>query len=509
MEGAVPRFSVPSKALLWLFGFGVLGLALVQRFTSAWIPLFAVLGILAGIWAVQRPLAAIAALAVYLPFEPFLLKFVPDEAYVFVRYVPEVLIYVLLALVVFRVVFGHREYKTSALDLPFALFLVVLFASTLINAVPISIAALGVRQILRFVFLFFIVRQLAPDKAYVKRLTIWLFGVALFQAALGIIQRLTGGVLDGFLLPSDVRTFGDITLTSGTSEFWDPGSRVFATLGRYDRLGNLLAFFLGLAVAFLYDPAYRTSRKELWWLLGLGVPALVFTFSRASWFAFLGAFLFVAVVLYRDRRVVAAAVVSAALLFGYVGLSGLNVRFITEAPGQTFVERFYETFSYARWRGEYYGLGRVFWAVQTPTVVIPASPFFGHGPGQYGGGAAAALGNTKTYDKLGLPFGVYGTDGYIDNNWFSIWGETGTIGFLAFLWMYVLLIRAGIRLFQEGKDPFSRALGGGYAAAMLGASLIGFLSTAFEIRTFGFYLWMYGACVVCLLAAQTKEDSSV
>jgi hypothetical protein len=72
--------------------------------------------------------------------------------------------------------------------------------------------------------------------------------------------------------------------------------------------------------------------------------------------------------------------------------------------------------------------------------------------------------------------------------------------------MYVLLIRSGIRLFKEGTDPFSRALGGGYAAAMLGAALIGFLSTAFEIRTFGFYLWTYGAFVVGLLAVQTKES---
>lgn len=505
MEGATPRFSVSSKALLLVFGLALVVLAVVQRLTSAWVPLLAVLGLAAAVWAMRRPLAAIAALAVYLPFEPFLLKFVPDEAYVFIRYVPELLIYVLLGFLLLQVVLGKRTYRHSVLDLPFALLLVVLLASTLINTVSPSVAVLGARQILRFIFLFFIVHQLAPDKAYIKRFTIWLFSVALFQAVVGVIQRLTGGALDALLLPSEARNFGDITLTSGTSQFWDPGSRVFATLGRYDRLGNLLAFFLALAVAFLYDPAYRTSRKELWWLLGLGVPALVFTFSRASWFAFLGAFLFIAVVLYRDKRVLMGSALVAAMLAAYVGLSGLNVRIITEAPGQTFVERFYETFSYARWRGEYYGLGRVFWAVQTPTVVIPASPFFGHGPGQYGGGAVSALHQTQTYDKLGLLFGVYGTDGYIDNNWFSIWGETGTLGLIAFLWMYVLLVRAGVRLFKEGKDPFSRALGGGYAAAMLGAALIGFLSTAFEIRTFGFYLWTYGAFVMGLLATQTKD----
>ncbi len=37
---------------------------------------------------------------------------------------------------------------------------------------------------------------------------------------------------------------------------------------------------------------------------------------------------------------------------------------------------------------------------------MPASPIFGHGPGTYGGGAAAVLGNSKVYDELGLPFGV-------------------------------------------------------------------------------------------------------
>ncbi len=487
----------------------------LQLFASAWLVPIVVLALVGAVWAVRHPLTALFALAVYLPFEPLLLKFLPDAVYVFVRYVPEILIYCLVALVLWRLASGRARWHPSPLDVPFAIFLVILAASSLINAVPPFVAVLGIRQIIRFILLFFIVRQLEPDQAYIRRLTIALFGVAAFEAALGLIQHFAGGQLDAFLLPSAARQFSDITLTSGVSEFWDPGSRVFATLGRYDRLGEFLGFFLAFAVAFLYQPLasaassgaraawsrVRLIRRELWWLLALGIPALVLTYSRASWFAFLGAALFIAVILYRDRRALAAFLVAVALLAGYLVFSKLNVSVIVEEPGQTLAERFFETFSYTRWVSEYYGLGRLYWIVETPRAVVRSAPFFGVGPGQYGGGAAAALHRTAAYDRLNLPFGVYGTDGYIDNNWFSLWGETGTLGLIVFLWMFALLFRNAWRLAHRGTDAFSRGLGAGYAAALLGASLIGFLSTAFEIRTFGFYLWLCGGFVLCLLPA--------
>ncbi len=474
----------------------IVAVAAFPIFHFYFVPVIIALTILGAIAAVKQPLGALAFIALYLPFEPFLLKFVSDDVYVFAKYLPELLMYFLGAVLCWRMVARKEKFASTPLDFPFILFLVVLIASALINAVPPTIALLGIRQIIRFILVFFIAYHLHPPTVFIRRLTVALFAVVLFQASLGLMQKATGGLLDAYLLPSASRTLGDITLTAGTSEFWDPGSRIFGTLGRYDRLGNLLAFFLALCVPLVYEPRLRAGRRAWCLVLLLGLPALIFTFSRASWFAFLLAFLFVAIVLRRDRRVAIAFGSAAILLAFYVGISGLRVGFITEAPGQTLVERFYETFSYARWRGEYYGLGRLFWMVQTPSVVVPAAPLFGHGPGQFGGGAAAALGRTVVYDRLGLPFGVYGTDGYIDNNWFSLWGETGTLGIILFLSMGILLFRAGMRLYREGEYPFARAIGAGYAGALLGAALIGFLSTAFEIRTFGFYLWMYGAFVV-------------
>jgi O-antigen ligase len=458
--------------------------------------------------AILRPLYVLAFLAVFLPFEPVILKYTPDEIYLFARFFSEGLIYLLAAVVIWRILNGTIRPRSTPADLPFLLFLVILVSSAIINAVPPSIAVLGMRQIVRFIIVFFIVVYLKPDKGFIKRLTFVMLGVVGLESLLGLTQSFVGSPLDAFLLPSDARTYGEITLTGGVTQFWDPGSRIFATLGRYDRLGNFLYFFLAIAVAMFYNFKNEKLRRDLVPLFLLAIPALILTYSRASWFAFLLGFLFIGIWIMRDRRVTIAFVSFLVFVTGYLGISGLNVRFITEAPGQTLVERFYESFSYARWRGEYYGLGRLFWMVQTPLTVIPASPLFGFGPGQYGGGAVAALGNTRVYEQLGLPFGVFGTEGIIDNNWFSLWGETGTLGLIFFLWMYAAVFRECLRVYRQSADPVTRSIALGVAAAMVGIGMNAMLSTVFEIRTLAYYLWMYAGFVVVLGEGKSVRSPS-
>lgn len=456
---------------------------------------------------VFRPLWMLGFLALYLPLESLILKFTPQDAYVFVRYFSELLIYVIALVILVRILVRTIKIPQTPLDLPFFLFVITLVASALINLVEPSVALLGMRQILRFMLVFFLVIHLKPSKKYIRTLTAALFVIVLFECGLGFLQPLFGERLDLFLLPSDARSIGDITLTSGVTEFWDPGSRIFATLGRYDRLGNFLYFFLLIGAGFLFEIGKKSRSQEVekfnrikWlpWIFLFGIPALVMTFSRASWFAFIFGFLFIGLWVKRDRRIAIALVSFVIVVVTYVAITGLSVRYITEARGQTLIERFYESFSVARWRSEYYGLGRIFWDIQTPLVVIPSSPLYGVGPGQFGGGAAAALYNTKMYDKLGLPFGVYGTEGHIDNNWFSIWGEVGTIGFALYVWIMIVLFRYAMGVYRGSKDPFTRALALGFTACVIGVSFNAFTSTVLEIRTLAFYFWLYAGFVVVL-----------
>lgn len=472
-------------------------LILLQSMFSPQLVLAGVFTLLVIVMTIVRPHWTLGFLAAYLPFESLALKFVTDDVYTFARYFSESLIYLVAIVVVWQLLTRKIKTKVTPIDLPFLLFVLVLVGSSIVNFVDPTVAILGIRQILRFLLVFFLVVQIAPSQTFIRNLTIVMFGVVLIQSVLGIAQSVIGEPLDNFLLPSESRTLGSIVLTAGVEQFWDPGSRVFATLGRYDRLGNFLYFFLLMGAGFLFTEKFATDRRLLW-LFGLGFPTLVLTYSRSSWFAFLLGFLFIGLLLKRDKRVLVGTAIFLIFVAAYLGLSGLRVSQITEGAGQTLAERFYESFSYSRWRGEYFGLGRVFWYVHTPVDVVAASPILGFGPGQYGGGAAAALHNTKVYEELGLPFGVFGTEGFIDNNWFSLWGETGTLGLILYLWMFVSLFLLGLKVAREAKDPLSRALALGLCASLIAVGFNGFTSTLFEIRTISYYLWLYAGFVVVL-----------
>lgn len=486
---------------------------LIPAATSPWKALAVVVSVVVGLLAITKPERVILLLAVYTPFEPFLLKFVNDELYVYARYFSEGIIYVLGLVVILDILGRRRKLAPTPLDLPFVLFLITAVASIVINAVVPVAGVLGIRQIIRFILLFFITVIIAPEKKFIQQFLKVMFAVMLFQATLGIVQAATGGALDPFLLPSDRKFFESVQLTAGTDQFWSPGTRIFATMGRYDQLGTFLSFFMLIAVGLLYAGVHKIGKKPLekgpvnlpQLALVLAVPALILTLSRASWFGFLLGLLLIGGWYMRDSRVRFAFVAFIAIVLGYLFYSGVVVRYITETPSTGVVERFFEAFSPDRWRGEYVGLGRMYWLVQTPLVVVRSSPLFGVGPGQYGGGAAAALGNTKAYEKLNLPFGVFGTEGYIDNNWFSLWGETGTIGLIFYLWMYLTLAALALKVWRESEDPLLKGLALGYFGALAAVALQAGLGTYLEVRTLALYVWLIGA----LVYVQAKREKLV
>lgn len=478
-----------------LLAFGFLGTV----FFSPTLVIAAVLVILGIAFTFAKPTWTLFAFAAYLPFEPFLLKWVADDVYVFARYGSELVVYLLLAVVAWRMVTGKIVFKRTPLDIAFCVVVFLAVVSAIVNTVTPWFAILGLRQIFRFVLLFFIVVYLAPSKQWMRNLVVTMLVIVAMQAGLGYAQRIIGEPLDMFLIPSAQRTLGDLQLTAGTNQFWDYGQRVFGTLGRYDQLGTFMAFFLVLLVAFLYERVVPKQYES--WALGLlafAIPVLGMAYSRSAWFGFALAFFFIALYVKRDKRVLAALVVSVMLVFGYLSVTGLVVNRLIDSADQSFTDRFFEAFSYTRWQGEYYGLGRVYWLVQTAVAVVPSSPLFGHGPGTYGGGAVAALGNTEVYDALGLPFGVYGTEGYIDNNIFSMWGELGTLGLGAYAVMYISLFLVCIRVYRESSDPDVRAFALGVAGAMLAVLVNAFLATFLEARTLAPYLWIMGGSVVVL-----------
>lgn len=463
-----------------------------------WVALAAIFSLALIYLAFYRTELVIFFLALYIPLEPFLLKFISDDIYVYARYFSEGLIYILLLSVFIQIVFQKKKFVFTPIDAFFIGFLFISGISILANRVDLTIGVLGIRQVVRFILFYYVVVYTNPRVKFIRFMATALLLLVFLESLLGIAQGIIGEPLDRFLIPSERKFFESIQLTTGTTQFWESGQRVFGTLGRYDQLGTFLSFFMLLAVGWLYQLKNKQNKKALFFILIIGFIALLLTYSRASWFGFLFGLIFIGLFIKRDRRVFWGLAILILIILGYLLYSGIAVHYLIDVPSQTVVERFFEAFSYERWRGEYLGLGRLFFIVKTITAVFPSSPIFGVGPGQYGGGAVAALRNTTAYDELGLPFGIWGTEGYIDNNWFSILGETGILGIFFYAGMLVILLRNSLWLYKNAETTFAKGLALGYAGAVISVAFEAFLAQHLESRTLAIYLWMFGAFIVVL-----------
>lgn len=462
---------------------------------SWWYVIFFAVALSVLLFAFGRPLWILFFLLCYLPFEPWLLGLVPDQIYLLVRYFSEALIYLLLARTVWQLV-RERRFLDTPLNVPVLCLLGVALLSWLFNLVPIEVAAVGLRQIFRFVLLYFIVIGLNPSVLWMRRFVFCLIVLAGGQAVLGILQVLIGAPLDAFLSPESApRFWGEIQVTSGGAQVWEYGRRVFGTLGRYDHLGTFLSVWLLVGSGLLYEG--KKNRLVLLALL-VGLLALVFTYSRASWFGFLAGIIVIGLWLKKDRRVAYGLGIGAVMLIILLIVGRFQVSVLHDTPSQTLSERVLEVFSRARFEGEYYGLGRLFFVVATVTEILPSSPILGVGPGQYGGGAAAALYRTTAYDRAGIPFGIYGSEGYIDNNWFSLLGELGILGLAVYLWIFWRLFKSALSLWQKSSEAWTKGLALGFIGVLAAVGLEAFLGTYLEVRTLGPYLWVLGGVIAVM-----------
>ncbi len=473
-------------------------------FFSPFKAFIAILGCLFLLCACIRPHWLILFLAVLIPLEPFVLKFVSSDMYIFARYASEMMVYALFLSACFRLRSHFLELKKSSVVFALVFLFFSIFISLALNvSTLLEVSILGTRQIVRFVLLFFVAFVFLKDRIWIRRFFILMFSLVLFESILGISQALSHGSLDSFLLPSGPKFFNEYQLTTGTNQFWEEGQRIFATLGRYDQLGTFLTFFLLFGLAFLYEHKNVRMKRVMLALFVCVVPALILTYSRASWFGFFLGLFVIAVFLKKDRRILIGCAVVFSIVGAYMVYTGIIVPKLIDAPRQTVTERFFEAFSFERWRGEYYGLGRLFFVVHTPPAILSHAPLFGLGPGTFGGGAATALHYTKQYDLIHLPFGIWGTEGFVDNNWLSLFGEIGIVGFTAYWIVFFFLFKESYVLWKYGRDDTERALGLGYMGVLCAVSFQAFLATYLEMRTLAVYFWLCGG-MIARLAVENK-----
>jgi putative inorganic carbon (HCO3(-)) transporter len=451
-------------------------------------------------------------LLVWLPLESLLLIYAPLEAYAYVKYIPELVLYGLVVGACLKFFFKRGFFVPPRH--PLIRWIGAIVACAVISLLlrwydPVT-WGLGLRQLLRFVLLVIVILVMRYDESVLKKIWWVACSMIALQAVFGMVQYVSGGALDRYLFSTETVAVGNQALIVGAEQTWEPGTRIFATMGRYDRLGSLLA--LGIIVLFPW--IYHTkSRTRVWWVgvLILFLSAvLILTRSRASWIAALVGVVSIGWYVKRDKRVITYGSVALGLVLLYVGVVAVvrqQSLQVVETRSQTVVDRLAEAVSPVAWQNSYDGLGRIYFIINTPRRVVSEYPLFGVGPGRYGGGVAAALGNTEMYDQTHMPFGIENKVGQIDNNWMSIWGEFGTVGLLAWIGLFLGVIGMSREVASRARNTFEQAIAEGVGGLALGIMCIGFFGPYFEFRTLMFYFWLMVG-IVSVIWYRIRESMS-
>jgi hypothetical protein len=448
--------------------------------TGSHLLLAVLLGGMIAAAALTRPGPILLAYLIYMPFEEFVLKWIPEgSAYMAMRYGPEIGLYgVLLAVLWTRGILGERPViRRTPIDVPVAIFIGVALLSALVSGAPVLLVVHGLRWLLRYLVVYYLVVHLDWDENRKRRWITALLAVAAIQAGIGMIQSAVGRPAWD-LLAADYSKRGWVT----DEVKLDPNYRrgVFATMGSYFALGTYLSLWITIALGL------RWSTRSRRWLVAAALLAvgLFLSYSRQATLGLMIAG--TALAWLHGRRTLIAIVLL--LVLAYFG-AGAYV-FLTDAyiPGSNIDrplhERFLGPFTREYWRIDYTFHGRSYLLFDVGGRLLADAPLLGQGPGVFGTQASLTYGS-PVYERLKIdPRNVF------DVYWIAVLGQVGLLGVVAFLWMLVAVGRAAIRRARAAPSAFERGLGLGLGAAVVGIVIACFFGPSLSDRYLSLYFWL-------------------
>jgi hypothetical protein len=220
-------------------------------------------------------LVLILALAVYVPFEEFLLRWIPvsEPVYLLLRLVPELLIYSLLLLILAGKAFQPRATGINWIDLCIGAFLLLAVVSIILHGASWTNALVNLRTLLRYVAVFYIVSNLPVDRSTIRFVLTTIVLVAAVQALIALFGVMDPAAYSRYFLPRGAEVaFGDLHLGFDARRL--EGSAVAGTMGRPAALALLMsAGLLVLVVVGHRIPGLRSAllRGLLMLLLAIGL----------------------------------------------------------------------------------------------------------------------------------------------------------------------------------------------------------------------------------------------
>ena len=436
-------------------------------------------------------------LIIYLPFEEFILKWMPvsDQVYLLLRQVPDLTVFCLMvALFISRISLGKGiPIIGSKVDI-FLLFFVgwALFTLLLNPSADYFVGLANIKALLRYVFLIYIILMLNPSSLQIENLMTWFSFAIGIQILVGLSQYAGGIPIRDFLAARHV------------SEDIGGISKDF-TGDRFEGVNDLMGT-MGDTISFAY-------------FLMVGVTVRFFLFSPKT-FKFWGivALIFLLVYLSGSRAVtlVSLMIISGfiiwkhgwriSIMWGGVFVTVIVVfwfssTFVDISMNEVDRHSFWFIFNAEFMEGALNSrLGIIVYIV--PKILFTVQNVIGFSPDKEFFAEYIAISHRMIPQILVVLLPKVLEDVY----WVAIYVYYGLIGFI--LWVSFL-----IALFRKINKSLFLLSASSKGISIVAISLIlasiplNFLNQAFETRIFSFYLWLF--CGIALSMARQALRVSV
>ncbi|MEO0769854.1 MAG: hypothetical protein AAFY72_10545 [Cyanobacteria bacterium J06649_4] len=446
------------------------------------------------------PFWIVFGIALYIPFEEFVLRWLPGLVPVALRFVPELILYGLLITVCGNRIIKGYKLRSTPIDLLLVAFFLATAVSMVINGSALFRSIVNLRTMWRYLSVFYIVVNIDISRAQLRQLLQSLKVVFLIQGVLSAVQYfLPAGFNQAVFAPRGFE-FGDF---KGGARAADGLLKVGATAGTFSDSAVLSAFLLVglcLSTVTIYATGHNTipsygdiagfgsllfgifaSKKRAALGLAILIPLVVFYVCRRKKL-FVGSVWFYATV--GTLALIAISIVGGA----DTSFAGSDAR--TESIGLS--AYFLQIFSADYWQNS--SEQSRGWFVRTiVNGTLVTKSFFGFGPDfdQAQSGLRATLSTAADMAKLQRDEPVFD-----DAFWFAFFAYFGVVGTALYAFMLKRLYDASKWLTRVSTEPEYRAIGGTFATLLLITVLYAFVERILRLRAFSFYFWLLAGLMV-------------
>ena len=437
----------------------------------------------------QFPLWLVSALAIYIPFEDWIVAWLPLPSAMGtgIRLIPELIIYVTLFKVLNRRRNSGKPIRKTPIDILIIAFILSSIISLIINQASIPGSLANLRTNWRYLSIYYMLVNIDISTEQLEGLLKTLRKVCFLQGIITSIQ---------FFIPANLKVS---FAAGGCNKAINKGASCGMFLD-----SALLSGFLLLMIPVFFAYAYTNSSNIIPHAKdSASILVLYFSmFASKKRAALVIALIFpILVLLYlgRKRNTVATLWLYAALGFVIVSiLSSLTLN-LTITPGEEteaqagilsyFLGIFspeYQQHNLEASRG---------WISSTiiDSLIKTGNWTFGFGPelGAVKTGIGSVLTNSEEIYKLQRDLNTFD-----DPYWFAIMAYFGIVGLIIYWLILLRLFQASQWLVRVGSNSEERSLGAMFSTIVTVTFFYSFVERLFRLRPFSFYFWLLAGLVI-------------